>query len=143
VYRVACAACLASLALAGCGAAASSSTQTAPRLRHALAQRWEDQANAIAAAAAAGNACRAQQLASSLRDDVIAHAHRIPRKLSGPLLAGVNALADRITCIPPTDTVTTVATVPPGPHPHPKPKPKPKPKPPDHGPGAGGDKGKP
>jgi len=131
---VACVACLVALALAGCGAAATPRTHGPPRLQRGLAQRWENQAKAIAAAATAGNGCRAQQLAGSLRDDVIAATSRIPLKLRQPLLASVNALANRITCVPPTDTVT-VATHP-KPHPEqPKKKKEPHPKPPKkHGP---------
>jgi hypothetical protein len=81
------------------------------------------------------------RLAASLRDDVIAKEAAVPSRLRSPLLAGVNALADRIVCEVPPQTVTVPAKNPPEP---PKPK-HPKPKPPhehDHhgtGDGKGGD----
>jgi len=93
-----------------------------------LAQAWEGQASAIASAASAGNSCRALQLASSLRDDVVSSQQRVPSRLRSALLTGVNALADRITCTP----APTQPTKPPkGPKP---------PKPHDHH-GPGDDKG--
>jgi hypothetical protein len=94
----------------------------------ALAQKWASRASAIAAVAAAGNGCRAVQLANSLRDDVIAAEGRVPQRLRSPLVTGVNALADRLTCI-------QKVTVPKPPQKPPKPHKPPK-KPPDHhGPG--------
>jgi hypothetical protein len=95
-----------------------------------LAQAWEGQASAIAHAASAGNSCRALQLASSLRADVVSSQQRVPSHLRSALLTGVNALADRITCTP----APTQPTKPPK-----GPKPKP-PKPHDHH-GPGDDKG--
>jgi hypothetical protein len=76
------------------------------------------------------------QLAGSLRDQVIAKESQVPSRLRSPLLAGVNALADRIVCEPPPQTVTA-----------PPPKKPPPPKPHDdhhgkhhrHGDGQGGD----
>lgn len=97
----------------------------------ALASEWEARASAIADAAAAGDDCHALQLAASLRDDVIAKESQVPVRLQSPLLAGVNALADRIVCRVPPQTVT----VPPK-------KPLEHPKPPhkhDHHHGPGGD----
>jgi hypothetical protein len=84
-----------------------------------LARDWERQAAVIASAAAAGNNCNALQLANALRSDVVATEHSVPRRLRTPLLTGVNALADRITCVP---------TV------QPKEPPKPKPTHERHGP---------
>ncbi len=93
-----------------------------------MAQAWEGQASAIASAASAGNSCRALQLASSLRADVVSSQQRVPSRLRSALLTGVNALADRITCTP----APTQPTKPPkGPKP---------PKPHDHH-GPGDDKG--
>jgi hypothetical protein len=66
-----------------------------------LAQGWERQASAVAAAASADDSCRARQLASTLRADVSAAKVEVPRRLRAPLLSGVNALADRITCTRP------------------------------------------
>ena len=119
---------------AGCGGA---SRPQQPRLHgvpHRLAQAWEGQASQIAAAASAGDSCRAMHLADSLRDQVRAAEHKLPPRLRSPLVIGVDRLADGLTC-----TVTTMVTVPQ----------KPKPKPPgkhdhhdDHGHrGGGGDGG--
>jgi hypothetical protein len=101
----------------------------------ALAQEWAGQASAIASAAAAGDDCRAMQLAASLRDEVSASRYKLPPRLRTPLLTGVNALADRIsTCT----RVVTVETLPQGPPKGPKPKPPPGPPKHHHGHGDGG-----
>ena len=132
VSRTLSALALLAVVAAGCGGAAPpqngaqkgtqrSAFHGVPR---ALAQAWEGQASAIATAAAAGNGCRALHLAASLRDDVVTSEHKLPRRLRSPLLTGVNALADRITC-------TRVVTVQAPPKKPPKKPPKgPKPKPP-------------
>jgi hypothetical protein len=100
VLRILSAAALLVVVAAGCGGAGRpqrSAFQGVPRV---LAQDWEGQASAIATAASAGNGCQARQLAASLRTDVIAKEHELPLRLRSPLLIGVNALADRITCTP-------------------------------------------
>jgi hypothetical protein len=120
VSRIAAVAAVVSLVAAGCGSAARPQ-QTAPRgVPRALAHDWADQATAIAAAAAAGDTCHAHQLASSLRDEVIAAEGRVPTRLRSALVSGVNALADRITC---TVTVQSPPSQQPKP-PHEKPPPK-------------------
>jgi hypothetical protein len=102
----------------------------------ALAQNWEGQASNIAVAASAGNSCRALQLATALRADVVAAKDRVPSRLQPPLLTSVNALADRIKCVP------VVQTPPKEPTPPKKHKPK-EPREQDHhdhhGHGGGGD----
>jgi hypothetical protein len=119
---------------AGCGSAARPQMSASHELSRALAQDWEGQASAVAAAATAGNSCRALHLANYLRDDVRKSAHQLPLRLRSPLLVGVKALADRITCTP-----VVAKPVPPR-KPHAPPK-RPKPKPPKpHGP-HGHDKG--
>jgi hypothetical protein len=123
VLRIVPAAALVALVVAGCGGAARTQGSAAPGVPPALAHDWARQASAIAAAAAAGNSCRALQLASSLRDQVIAAEGRVPDRLQRPLVSSVNALADRITC---RQTVTVQAPPPTQPPPT---KPKP---PPDH-----------
>lgn len=121
VLRILSVAGLVALVAAGCGSAGPQ-----PRadrgLPRALASAWATRASAIASAAAAGENCRASQLASSLRDEIIADEGRVPVRLQKPLVQGANALADRITC---------TVTVAPAPKPGPKPGPKP-PKPPHH-----------
>ena len=105
----------------GCGGSARPK-RAAARVPRALAQGWEDRAEAIAAAASAGQDCSARQLAVSLRADVIQAQHKLPPRLQAPLLTGVNSLADRITCTP-VVTKPTPAKKPPPPHKGPKPKP--------------------
>lgn len=107
---------------AGCGGATRTRGSSQRGVPRALAQRWEREASAIATAAAAGDDCTALQLAGSLRDRVVAAEQEVPLRLRSPLLTGVNALADRITCTPPPPRK------PPG-----KPHKPPKPPPDDHG----------
>jgi hypothetical protein len=121
---------------AGCGSSAGSHAQADPGLPRALAQAWAARASEVASAAAAGETCRASQLASSLRDEIIADESRVPARLQKPLVQGANALADRISCVTPPQTVT-VAPEPPKP-PHPKHEDHHRGK---HGHGEGGDQG--
>jgi hypothetical protein len=106
------------LVAAGCGSSAASHVQADAGLPRALAQGWAARATAVANAAAAGDSCRASQLASSLRDEIIADEARVPARLQKPLVEGANALADRITCVTPPQTVTVA----PAPAKPPKPK---------------------
>jgi hypothetical protein len=92
-----------------------------------LAQQWAEQASAIAAAADAGQSCRAHELAASLRAEVIQAGGKVPARLRTPLLDGVNSLADRIVCTPTPATVTM-----PAPPPTPKHPPHPRHPPPHH-----------
>jgi len=102
---------------AGCGGAARTQQSAFRGVPPRLAHDWEAQASKIADVAATGDDCRAMHLADSLRNQVLESEQSVPRRLRVPLAAGVNALANRLTC-----TVTTVQTVPQ------KPKPKPPPK---------------
>ena len=116
------------LGAAACGGSGGQATTTStPKLPRTLAQGWAQRAEAVASAVGAGDGCRAQQLAGSLRDDVIAAQGRVPARLRTTLLSSVNRLADEITCTPPVQTVTRA----------PKPKPHPKPPKHDHGHGHG------
>jgi hypothetical protein len=119
--RVVSAAALLVVVAAGCGGAAGPQRPAFRGVPRTLAQAWEGQASAIAEAASSGDSCHALQLANSLRTDVRASRNRLPARLRPPLLSGVNALADRITCTPAP------------PKKQPKPKPEPPPKPHEHG----------
>lgn len=84
------------VAVAGCGGAAK---QTAgPRLPHALAERWAQRADAIAAA----DPCAAHRGAAGLRTDVIlaVNTRKVPQSLLEPLTSKVNALAAHKACTP-------------------------------------------
>jgi hypothetical protein len=124
VLRLLSAAALLAAIVAGCGGGAPPQRSALRGVPPALAQDWEGQASAIAAAASAGNSCLALHLAAALRTDVARSRHKLPYRLRSPLLTGVNALADRITCTP-------VVTQPAPPKKPPK-GPQPKPKPPKH-----------
>jgi len=92
----------AALALAGCGSAAKHAAPASPRLPHTLAQAWAQQADGVAAALATGDGCTAQQLAGTLRAEVVqaVNARQIPSAFEEPLLATANDLTGRITCNP-------------------------------------------
>jgi hypothetical protein len=124
VLRILSAALVAGLVVSGCGGGSRPEPSTARGVPRQLASEWSARASAIADAASAGDGCRALQLASSLRDEVIADESRVPSRLRSPLLASVNSLADRIVCQVPPQTVTVPQQAPP-PKPHPKPPPKP------------------
>jgi hypothetical protein len=82
-------------AAAGCGGAAK---PAGPPLPHALAQRWAQRADAIAAA----EPCAAHRQAVGLRANVIlaVNKHKIPQHLLEPLTSKVNALAGHDACAP-------------------------------------------
>lgn len=130
MLRILSAALLLAFVTAGCGGAAR--PEKASRgVPHALAQEWEGKAAAIAAAASAGDDCRARQLAASLRNEVEQSRRKLPLRVRSPLVIGVTALADRTTC----PQVTT------RPLHREAPKPETKPHPPKHhGHDKGGDK---
>jgi hypothetical protein len=118
VLRILSATALLVIVAAGCGGAAQTQRSAFHGVPRALARDWEGQASAIAAAASAGNSCRALQLANALRADVVASKDKLPSRLRPPLLTSVNALAGRIKCTP------VVQTPPTKPTPPKKPKPK-------------------
>jgi hypothetical protein len=86
---------LAVLVVAGCGSAAK---HAEPPLPHALALRWAQQADAIAAA----DPCTAHRRAAALRTEVILAVNKreIPQPLLEPLTSKVNALAAHRACAP-------------------------------------------
>lgn len=105
VLRILSAAFLLVVVAAGCGGAARPQRSALHGVPPALAQDWEGRASDIAAAASAGNSCRALQLANALRADVVASKDKLPSRLRPPLLTSVNALADRIKCTPVVQTL--------------------------------------
>jgi hypothetical protein len=113
VVRILSAAALLAVVAAGCGGAARPQKLAVRGVPRSLAHDWEHQASAIATAAAAGNSCKALQLANALRGDVTATEQKLPRRLRTPLLTGVTTLADRITCTPPPTTVPPKRSKPP------------------------------
>jgi hypothetical protein len=123
VLRILAVAALVALLGAGCGSAARPREAADRGVPRTLAAEWEARASAIANAANAGQSCRAQWLAGSLRTEVIAAAGRVPPRLQAPLLEAVNALADRIACRH-TVTVSTPQPPPKGPKPSHKKPPK-------------------
>jgi hypothetical protein len=109
----------AAVALAGCGGSgARTETQPPPRLPHALAQSWAREADAVAAALAAGDGCTAQRLAGELSAEVDGASGRAPRRLLVPLAAAVDGLTGRITCTPPPAPKKKPPKHPPKPPPH-------------------------
>ena len=130
VLRILSTAALVLLVAAACGGSARSHDSASRGVPRVLAAKWAAQASAIARAAAVGKSCDALHLASSLRSEVIDAGAQVPARLRLPLVTSVNALADRLVCEVPPQTVT-VAPQPP--------------KPPEHGHhdhhGHGGDKG--
>ena len=117
VLRILSAAFLLVVVAAGCGGAARPQRSAFHGVPPALAQDWEGRASDIAAAASAGNSCRALQLANALRADVVASKDKLPSRLRPPLLTSVKALADRIKCTPVVQTPPKKLTPPKKPRP--------------------------
>jgi hypothetical protein len=137
VRLLAAAAAAVALLAAGCGGGGTPKPQ-APKLPRALAQAWSRDAQAVAAALAAGDACGARARAVELRTAVITavNARRVPQDFLEPLTSAVNSLPERIVCTPPApaEPATTPAPA------EPKPKHE-KPEHPPHGHGHGHGKG--
>lgn len=117
--RRALAAPLVVLAAAGCGGG-TKTVVVHPTLPRALASTWSADADAVAAALAAGDGCTARAKAIALQASVIAaiQARRVRPAFQERLLSAVNDLPGRITC-----------------NPAPPPAPAAPPGPPAHGPG--------
>lgn len=112
---------LAACLLAGCGSAGKRTPPPVrPHLPRALAHGWAQQADAVAAALAAGDGCLAQQRAVALRTAVVdaIDAHRVGAAFQEPLTSAVNDLASRITCVPPPAPAPTPAPTPAPEQPH-------------------------
>lgn len=108
VFRIVAAAALVLVVAAGCGDTSRPQRSALGGVPPGLAHDWEGQATAIATAASAGDSCGALRLADSLRAQILASERKLPPRLRSPLVIGVNALVDRLTC-----TVTTPTTKPP------------------------------
>jgi hypothetical protein len=108
VFRIVPVAALVLVVVAGCGDASRPQGSALGGVPPVLAHDWEGQATAIASAASAGDSCGALRLADSLRAQILASEHKLPPRLRSPLVTGVNALVDRLTC-----TVTTTTKPPP------------------------------
>src|SRR5215471_12443228 len=115
VLRIALGAAFVVLVAAGCGSSSRQVTSAERGIPRPLASAWAAQASTIAAAAAAGDGCRARRLAGSLRTQVIEAGGKVPARLSVPLLESINSLADRFACVVPPVTVTTTPSPPPKP----------------------------
>jgi len=87
---------LAVFVVAGCGSGAAK--YSGPPLPRALAQRWAQRADTIAAA----GPCSAHRQAATLRTDVIlaVNKRKIPQHWLEPLTSKVNALAAHKACAP-------------------------------------------
>jgi hypothetical protein len=95
-----CAVVLAAAAVTGCGSESRSPPK--PRLPAAVAEQLARQSDRVAAALAAGDACKARDEARRLQQQTLAaiNARRIPGPFQEQLGTTVNALADRIACTP-------------------------------------------
>ncbi|TML06125.1 MAG: hypothetical protein E6G36_00485 [Actinobacteria bacterium] len=74
-----------------------------PTLPRSLAQALAARTEAVTAALAAGDSCRASALAHRLQQDTIAsiNSGRVAAALQEPLSGTVNDLVGRIVCVPP------------------------------------------
>jgi hypothetical protein len=94
--------------IAGCGGSQHAAPpKPVPKLPHALAQSWAQQADDVAAAIDAGDGCTALRRAVTLRMQVVdaVNSHQVPRRYLEPLVSTANDLAGRITCNPPAPAV--------------------------------------
>jgi len=95
------AALAAALTLSACGGARHAAPP--PTISRPLASSLATQTDAVAAALAAGDSCRALTLARTLRQRTIAaiNQHRVDAALQEQLSSAVNALVVRVHCAPP------------------------------------------
>lgn len=97
------AAALAALCLSACGGAAKRAAPPSPTFPRMLAATLAARSDAVAAALAEGDGCRARSTAQQLQRETIAaiNAGRIAASLQEELSSAVNDLAARVTCVPP------------------------------------------
>ena len=96
------AAALAALCLSGCGEAKRALPHP-PALPRSVATSLAATSDAVAAALARGDSCRALTLARRLQNATIGSINggRVPVQLQEQLSASVNELVARVTCVPP------------------------------------------
>jgi hypothetical protein len=96
-------ACAAALSLSACGGGGERRATPPPTLPHTVAQSLATRSDAVAAALAAGDSCRAATLARQLQQQTIAWINRgaVAAALQEPLSGAVNDLVARVVCAPP------------------------------------------
>jgi len=101
-HRRSVAACAAVLCLSACGGG-KQHTAPPPTLPRSLAQALAARTDAVTAALAVGDSCRAAALAQRLQRDTIAaiNSGRVATGLQEQLSGAVNDLVGRIVCVPP------------------------------------------
>lgn len=97
------AAVAAALCLSACGDAKRSAPPPPPAFSHSLGTALAAQSDAVAAALASGDSCRASTLARQLQQRTIAAINegRVAAGLQEQLSSAVNALVTRVQCVPP------------------------------------------
>jgi len=92
----------AALCLSACGGAKRSAPPP-PAFSHSLGTALAAQSDAVAAALASGDSCRASTLARRLQQRTIAAINegRVAAGLQEQLSSAVNALVTRVQCVPP------------------------------------------
>jgi hypothetical protein len=97
------AAVAAALCLSACGGAKRSAPPPPPAFSHSLGTALAAKSDAVAAALASGDSCRASTLARQLQQRTIAaiNESRVAAGLQEQLSSTVNALVTRVQCVPP------------------------------------------
>jgi hypothetical protein len=97
------AALAAALTLTACGGTQHAAPPPPPTISRSLASSLAAQSDAVAAALAAGDSCRALTLARTLQQRTIAaiNQHRVDSALQEQLSSAVNALVVQVHCAPP------------------------------------------
>jgi hypothetical protein len=101
--RLLAAACACALCLSACGGGGERHATPPPTLSRTVARSLAARTDAVAAALAAGDSCRAARLARQLQQQTIASINRgaVAPALQEPLSGAVNDLVARVVCVPP------------------------------------------
>jgi hypothetical protein len=104
----------AALCLSACGGAKQSAPPPPPTFGRSLASSLAEESEAVAAALAAGNSCRALALARLLQQRTIAAINdgKVAAGLQEQLSGAVNELVIRVRCVPPVGTTAPPPTTP-------------------------------